>query len=103
MFDVFCCHYFLMDYYLAIYHPRTNLIVKYQVTRYLRLGRYGFERRRNGCPRESDGYDMSRALGHGVGEGKDRYFTADLRSVYSQQESRCRRRLCESSVRGRTS
>lgn len=48
-------------------------------------------------------YDMSRALGHGVGEGKDRYFTADRRSVYSQQESRCRRRLCESSVRGRTS
>lgn len=48
-------------------------------------------------------YGMSRALGHGVGEGKDRYFTADRRSVYSQQESRCRRRLCESSVRGRTS
>ncbi|HFS2208579.1 TPA: hypothetical protein ACHXAX_004818, partial [Escherichia coli] len=28
LLDVFCCHYFLMDYYLAIYHPRTNLIVE---------------------------------------------------------------------------
>lgn len=26
-------------------------------------------------------YDMSRAMGHGVGDGKDRYTTADRRAV----------------------
>ena len=26
-------------------------------------------------------YDMSRAMGHGVGDGKDRYSTADRRAV----------------------
>ena len=26
-------------------------------------------------------YDMSRAIGHGVGDGKDRYTTADRRAI----------------------
>lgn len=58
---------------------------RYRFARHLRLGRYGLNDAamdtRVKAVATSVMYDMSRAMGHGVGDGKDRYTTADRRAV----------------------